>query len=107
MIRQLTSAMPFRAMGLSGILAVAAVVAGFSALSTGALAASARVKVACANDYFAHCSSHGPDSPETRSCMRAVGAGLSHSCVTALIADGEVSAAEVAKRRAASKTASN
>ena len=66
-----------------------------------------RTKMACAGDYFAHCSSHGPDSPETRSCMRAVGAGLSHSCVTALIADGEVSAAEVAKRRAASKTASN
>ena len=97
MIRQLTSAMPFRAMGLSGILAVAAVVAGFSALSTGALAASARVKVACANDYFAHCSKFAPDTPEVRDCMRAVGEGLSPRCVNALVADGEVSKAEVAE----------
>ena len=64
------------------------------------------VKIACAADYFANCRSHSPDSPETRSCMRAVGPGLSHGCVDALVAAGEVSAAEVAKRRASSNTAS-
>ena len=69
-------------------------------------AMSLRVKMACASDYFSNCSSHSPDSQETRSCMRAVGTGLSRGCVDALVAAGEVSAAEVSKRRAASSTAS-
>ena len=37
--------------------------------------------------------------------MRAVGSGLSRGCVDALVADGEVSAAEVAKRRSSRQTA--
>jgi hypothetical protein len=37
--------------------------------------------------------------------MRAVGNGLSKRCVNALVAAGEVSSAEVARRRGAAKTA--
>jgi hypothetical protein len=65
-----------------------------------------RTKMACAGDYWANCSAHSPDSPETRSCMRAVGAGLSRGCVDALVAEGEVSASEVNRRRSAASTAS-
>ena len=71
-----------------------------------ASAFSLGVKISCAADYYAHCTAHSPDSPETRSCMRAVGTGLSRGCVDALVAAGEVSAAEVNKRRGSSSTAS-
>jgi hypothetical protein len=93
------------------VLAVRVTVA--SALALGALIAnsqsanafSLRVKVACAADYYANCTAHSPDSPETRSCMRAVGSGLSHGCVDALVAAGEVSAEEVARRRSSLRSA--
>ncbi len=95
----------------TALVARAAVTA---ALAIGSLAATnhqanafgLRVKLACASDYYANCSAHGPDSAETRSCMRAVGSGLSRGCVDALVSAGEVSADEVARRRSANKTAS-
>ena len=84
----------------------AALVLGtLAATSIQANAVGLRTKMACASDYFAHCSQFSPGSSEVRQCMRAVGAGLSKGCVTALIADGEVSQAEVNKRRSASQTA--
>jgi hypothetical protein len=84
----------------------AALVLGtLAATSLQANAVGLRTKMACASDYFAHCSQFSPGSNEVRQCMRAVGAGLSKSCVTALIADGEVSQAEVNRRRSASQTA--
>ena len=61
-------------------------------------AASARVQSACASDYLAYCSQHDPDGPGVRRCMRANGLKLSKTCVNALIAAGEVSKAEVARR---------
>jgi hypothetical protein len=70
-----------------------------------AFAVSLGVQLACATDYYAHCSAYSPDSPQVRSCMRAVGNGLSNRCVRALVAAGEVSAAEVARRRGSSRTA--
>ncbi|MEQ1651197.1 MAG: hypothetical protein ABL897_01775 [Hyphomicrobium sp.] len=62
-----------------------------------ASAVSTRVKLACAKDYYAHCSKHSPGSPEVRQCMRAVGEGLSQRCLNALVAAGEVSEKEVAE----------
>lgn len=74
--------------------------------STGsAFAVSLRVQVACASDYYAHCSAFSPTSPQVRSCMRAVGSRLSKRCVDALVGAGEVSAAEVAGRRGIRETA--
>ena len=43
----------------------------FAATQAGAV--SLQVKMACASDYYAHCSQHAPDSPGVRKCMRAVG----------------------------------
>jgi hypothetical protein len=86
--------------------AVTAAIASISlfATSMAANAVSMRVKLACASDYHKHCSAHSPDSTEVRRCMRAV-RGLTPGCVNALVADGEVTQAEVDRRRAA-RTAS-
>ena len=80
-----------------------------AALALGALilpmteagAVSMRVKMACAGDYFSYCSQFSPTSPEVRQCMRTNGLRLSRGCVVALIAAGEVSKEEVARRAAA------
>lgn len=74
-------------------------------LSESAFAVSLRVQIACAADYYAHCSAFSPTSPQVRSCMRAVGNSLSKRCVDALVSAGEVSANEVARRRGISETA--
>ena len=71
-------------------------------LTVHAGAVDQRVSSACASDYLAYCSQHDPDGPGTRRCMRANGLKLSQVCVNALVAAGEVSKREVA-RRAASK----
>jgi len=77
--------------------------AGLALLTTQAGAVSARVQFACASDYFAYCSRHDPDGPGVRACMRANGLKLSSACVNALIAAGEVSKAEVARRAKAGR----
>jgi hypothetical protein len=53
----------------------------------------------CANDYYAYCSEFTVGSKELRLCMRRAGPKLSKACLDALIADGEVSKQEVAKRK--------
>ena len=68
--------------------------------ATGANAVSLHVKLACSRDYYALCSRYSPESPEVRHCMRAAGDKLSSRCVNALIAEGEVSEAEVNRRAA-------
>ncbi len=72
--------------------------AAFFLPASEASAVSARVKLACARDYYAHCSRFSPNSPEVRHCMRAAGNSLSPRCVNALVAEGEVSEKEVAER---------
>jgi hypothetical protein len=62
-----------------------------SLFSPQADAVSSRAKIACAKDYYAHCRAFSPNSPETRQCMRSLGAKLSARCMTALAAEGEVS----------------
>lgn len=56
-------------------------------------------QMSCASDYYAYCSQFQVGSKELRLCMRRVGPKLSKSCLNALIADGEVSKAEVEKKR--------
>jgi len=80
---------------LQAIAAVALV----SGASGQAGAVSMRVKMACANDYYSHCSAHAIDSQALRQCMRQHGPQLSKTCISALIAAGEVSQAEVERRR--------
>ncbi|HEX2842577.1 hypothetical protein [Hyphomicrobium sp.] len=79
----------------------AAVALGTLAASTQAGAVSLSVKMACASDYYAHCSQHAPDSPGVRKCMRSVGRNLSQGCINALVAAGEVSKSVVEKQVAA------
>jgi hypothetical protein len=69
-------------------------------LATAAAAVDRRVERACANDYLTYCSQHDPDGPGVRQCMRANGLKLSTGCVSALVAAGEVSKAEVGRRSA-------
>jgi hypothetical protein len=83
--------------GGSVVVAVAALA---SFWATEANAVSLRVKLACSSDYHALCSQYASDSPEVRQCMRAAGDKLSTRCLNALIADGEVSEGEVARRAA-------
>ena len=89
------------------VLFTATIALGTLAAAGQANAFGFRTKMACAADYYTHCSAYSPGSTEVRSCMRAVGSGLSRGCIDALVADGEVSAAEVAKRRSARQTAAN
>ncbi|MGE0022419.1 MAG: hypothetical protein AB7S70_02175 [Hyphomicrobium sp.] len=80
----------------AALFAVAAV--GTLAASHEAGATSLAVKMACAQDYYAHCSQHQPDSPGVRKCMRAVGKNLSKGCISALVAAGEVKKSTVEKK---------
>jgi len=63
-----------------------------------ASAHDSRVRSACASDYLTYCSEHDPDGPGVRKCMRANGRKLSTACLNALVAAGEVSKKEIAKR---------
>lgn len=91
----------------SGAAALAALVMA-GALSSQASAFSMGVKMACASDYYSYCSQHSLEGPGVRQCMRAHGLKLSNRCVNALVASGEVSKAEVDRRRAmAAKSAAS
>lgn len=83
-------------LALAAALATGNLIVGMGA----AHAVSLRVQMACASDYFSYCSKYPTDGPQVRQCMRANGHKLSSSCVNALIAAGEVSKAEVARRSA-------
>ncbi|WP_334148343.1 hypothetical protein [Hyphomicrobium sp.] len=84
----------------AAILAV--VVLAFSVSQASAV--SHAVKMACAADYFAHCSMHAVGSPGVRKCMRAVGPRLSTRCIDALIAAGEVKTKVASKKTYKAKT---
>jgi hypothetical protein len=70
-----------------------------------AYAVSLAVKLACRDDYFAHCSMHAVGSPGVRKCMRAVGPRLSTQCISALAAAGEIGKKKMAvyKKKYAAK----
>jgi hypothetical protein len=64
---------------------------------------SKAVQQACASDYKAHCGEYGIDSTALRACMDKAGQKLSHGCVRALVAGGQVSQAEVNNRKASGR----
>jgi hypothetical protein len=85
----------------TGSLLTAAVLLGALAVpATEASAVSVRTKLACLGDYRSYCSSYKMGSNELRHCMSANGPQLSKKCINALVADGEISEAEVARRAA-------
>lgn len=68
-----------------------------------AAAVSSAVRMACIGDYFSYCSAHRVGSQELRVCMNENGHKLSKRCVGALVAAGEVSKTEVARRAASAR----
>jgi hypothetical protein len=85
----------------TGSLLAAVVLIGALAGSVSeASAVSIRTKLACRTDYRSYCSSYKMGSNELRQCMSANGPKLSKKCIDALVADGEISKAEVARRAA-------
>ncbi|MFN3869750.1 MAG: hypothetical protein ACK4MF_11895 [Hyphomicrobiaceae bacterium] len=85
------------------IISSVVLAAGIAAQTSGAAAISNSVKIACMADYFSYCSQHSPEGSGVRQCMRANGLKLSSRCVNALVAAGEVSKEEVARRSASAK----
>ena len=61
---------------------------------------SKAVQKACGADYHKYCGDYGLESAALRVCMDKAGSSLSKSCVNALIQSGEVSQAEVNRRKA-------
>lgn len=85
---------------------------GIGALALALLAESAQAQTsryskqlqrACVNDYKAHCGEYGIETQALRLCMDRVGHRLSKTCVNALVAEGEVSRAEVNRRKRAAR----
>ena len=62
---------------------------------------SKAVQKSCAADYHKYCGEYVLESAALRVCMDKVGNSLSKACVKALIQSGEVSQAEVNRRKAA------
>ena len=60
---------------------------------------SKTVQKFCAEDYHKFCGDYGLETAALRSCMDRNGNSLSPSCVKALVSDGQVSQAEVDRRR--------
>jgi hypothetical protein len=58
------------------------------------------VKDKCAADYHKYCDEYGLETSALRVCMNKVGQSLSRGCVDALLETGEVSQAEVDRRKA-------
>ncbi|MDQ8697160.1 hypothetical protein [Hyphomicrobium sp. LHD-15] len=81
----------------------AVVVLAFSV--NNAFAVSLAVKLACKDDYFAHCSMHSPGSVGVRQCMRNVGSRLSARCIGALADAGEIKKSVQKKYYAAQQNA--
>ncbi|MCB1520771.1 MAG: hypothetical protein KDJ37_09370 [Hyphomicrobiaceae bacterium] len=94
MIRQFATST--KSIALAALLAAA----GVAAQTGSASAVSLRVQTACMADYFSYCSKHSVGSQSLRRCMSDNGARLSKRCVNALVAAGEVSKSEVARRAA-------
>jgi hypothetical protein len=53
----------------------------------------------CAADYHKYCGEYGLESAALRGCMDRAGKSLSSACVKALVQSGEVSQAEVDRRK--------
>ena len=69
--------------------------------AAGAETYSKIVQQNCRVDYKTHCAEYGLESAALRSCMDRNGKNLSSGCVKALVQSGEVSQAEVNRRKKA------
>ena len=60
---------------------------------------SKAVQKSCAADYHKYCGEYGLESAGLRVCMDKNGKSLSKDCVNALVTSGEVTQAEVDRRK--------
>lgn len=84
--------------GFSTLLAACVLVLGFGG-TVKADSYSKAVRKACGADYHKYCGDYGLESAALRICMDKAGRSLSKSCVNALVQAGEVSQAEVDRRK--------
>ena len=70
-----------------------------SAVPAGADSYSKAVQQSCAADYKKYCGEYGLESTALRGCMDRAGQSLSKTCVQALVQAGQVSQAEVDRRK--------
>ena len=73
----------------------------YSAVAAEADSYSKAVQQSCASDYKKYCGEYGLKSTGLRGCMDRNGNSLSKTCVQALVASGQVSQAEVDRRKKA------
>jgi hypothetical protein len=79
-------------------------VGGGVALPSPALAVITQaLKDACHDDYLAYCDGMAVPSPMVRNCLRTHMMQLSKGCLHSLIANGEVTKADIAAYKAAKK----
>jgi hypothetical protein len=71
--------------------------------AAGAETYSKIVRQNCRVDYKTYCGEYGLESAALRSCMDRNGKNLSKGCVNALVQSGEVSQAEVNRRKKAGR----
>ena len=64
---------------------------------------SKAVQRACGADYHKYCGEYGLETAALRDCMDKAGQSLSKECVHALLEAGEVSQAEVDRRKASGR----
>ena len=83
----------FAGLLLAGIAAVSFV----DAAQAGAY--SKAVQQYCRADYKKYCGEYGLETSALRSCMDRNGKSLSKNCVRALVRDGQVSQAEINRRK--------
>ena len=86
---------------ISATLFTATVAISCMAGAAGAGNYSKIVQQNCRADYKTYCAEYGIESAALRSCMDRNGKSLSRGCVNALVQSGEVSQAEVNRRKAA------
>ena len=79
---------------------ILAAIFGFvSAVAADAKPITEAEKKHCASAYHKYCGEYGLESAALRNCMSRIGRSLSNACVDALIEAGEVSRAEVERRK--------
>lgn len=86
---------------LHAALIVSLSIVGFAGAAEAASNYSKAVQKSCNADYKKYCGEYGLESPALRTCMDKHGNDLSKSCVHALVQSGEVSQAEVDRRKRA------
>jgi len=81
------------------LAAVAATALAGPAAAADAPRYSKALQKACANDYRRLCGEYGIETEALRLCMDRKGKSLTKTCVNALVDSGQVSRAEVQRRK--------